>query len=172
MLANTCMWDYRGYCGEENEPGKGDEFDNPLPISVRTDAASGGEMRGMVANFGGFLSINKLRSKSTTQTELADSGACPAVCAQESCGFVVRTPEGERYIPCVNISAEPEAYFRIAPEDQLAAEMQGEIVRLVHSHPGGLPWLSEADRRLQIKSALSWWLVCWVTFTIPAVCHI
>ncbi|NYX54554.1 hypothetical protein C6544_30195, partial [Escherichia coli] len=23
-----------------------------------------------------------------------------------------------------------------------------------------LPWLSEADRRLQIKSALSWWLVC------------
>ncbi len=34
----------------------------------------------------------------------------------ESCGFVVRTPEGERYIPCVNISAEPEAYFRIAPE--------------------------------------------------------
>ncbi|ENG52100.1 putative tail assembly protein k [Escherichia coli p0305293.8] len=22
--------------------------------------------------------------------------------------------------------------------------MQGEIVALVHSHPGGLPWLSEA----------------------------
>ncbi|EFN9199077.1 endopeptidase [Escherichia coli] len=38
--------------------------------------------------------------------------------------------------------------------------MQGEIVALVHSHPGGLPWLSEADRRLQIKSALPWWLVC------------
>ncbi len=43
----------------------------------------------------------------------------------ESCGFVVRTPEGERYFPCVNISAEPEAYFRIAPEDWLQAEMQG-----------------------------------------------
>ncbi|EMU6952124.1 TPA: Mov34/MPN/PAD-1 family protein, partial [Escherichia coli] len=57
-------------------------------------------------------------------------------------------------------SAEPEAYFRIAPEDWLRAEMQGEIVALVHSHPGGLPWLSEADRRLQIKSALPWWLVC------------
>ncbi|EFK1821062.1 C40 family peptidase, partial [Escherichia coli] len=70
------------------------------------------------------------------------------------------TPEGERYQPCVNISAEPEAYFRIAPEDWLQAEMQGEIVALVHSHPGGLPWLSEADRRLQIKSALPWWLVC------------
>ena len=39
--------------------------------------------------------------------------------------------------PCVNISAEPEAYFRIAPEDWLRAEMQGEIVALVHSHPVG-----------------------------------
>ncbi|WP_247172408.1 C40 family peptidase, partial [Escherichia coli] len=62
----------------------------------------------------------------------------------ESCGFVVRTPEGERYFPCVNISGEPEAYFRMSPEDWLQAEMQGEIVALVHSHPGGLPWLSEA----------------------------
>ncbi|WP_411696077.1 C40 family peptidase, partial [Escherichia coli] len=69
----------------------------------------------------------------------------------ESCGFVVRAPEGERYFPCVNISGEPEDYFRMAPEDWLQAEMQGEIVALVHSHPGGLPWLSEADRRLQVK---------------------
>ena len=34
----------------------------------------------------------------------------------------------------------------MSPEDWLQAEMQGEIVALVHSHPGGLPWLSEADR--------------------------
>ncbi|EGW63305.1 tail assembly domain protein [Escherichia coli 2534-86] len=38
---------------------------------------------------------------------------------------MISTPEGEWYIPCVNISAEPEAYFRIAPEDWLRAEMQG-----------------------------------------------
>ncbi len=37
------------------------------------------------------------------------------------------------------ISGEPEAYFRMSPEDWLQAEMQGEIVALVHSHPGGLP---------------------------------
>ncbi len=94
-----------------------------------------------------------------TQTESAILAHARRCVPAESCGFVVRTPEGERYIPCVNISAEPEAYFRIAPEDWLRAEMQGEIVALVHSHPGGLPWLSEADRRLQIKSALSWWFV-------------
>ncbi|MFA2255962.1 Mov34/MPN/PAD-1 family protein, partial [Escherichia coli] len=50
----------------------------------------------------------------------------------------------------LHISGEPEAYFRMSPEDWLRAEMQGEIVALVHSHPGGLPWLSEADRRLQV----------------------
>lgn len=73
---------------------------------------------------------------------------------------MVRAPEGERYFPGVNISGEPEDYFRMAPEDWLQAEMQGEIVALVHSHPGGLPWLSEADRRLQVQSDLPWWLVC------------
>ncbi|KEN64487.1 hypothetical protein AD22_1603, partial [Escherichia coli 6-537-08_S4_C2] len=48
----------------------------------------------------------------------------------------------------------------MSPEDWLRAEMQGEIVALVHSHPGGLPWLSETDRRLQVQSDLPWWLVC------------
>ncbi|EPW0456990.1 C40 family peptidase, partial [Escherichia coli] len=95
-----------------------------------------------------------------TQTESAILVHARRCAPAESCGFVISTPEGERYQPCMNISAEPEAYFRIAPEDWLQAQMQGEIVALVHSHPGGLPWLSEADRRLQIKSALPWWLVC------------
>ncbi len=50
---------------------------------------------------------------------------------------------GERYFPGVNISGEPEDYTD--GWSWLQAEMQGEIVALVHSHPGGLPWLSEAD---------------------------
>ncbi|MBP4028078.1 Mov34/MPN/PAD-1 family protein, partial [Escherichia coli] len=51
-----------------------------------------------------------------TQTESAILAHARRCVPAESCGLVVRTPEGERYIPCVNISAEPEAYFRIAPE--------------------------------------------------------
>ncbi|EBB2614374.1 endopeptidase [Salmonella enterica] len=31
---------------------------------------------------------------------------------------------------------------------------------LVHSHPGGLPFLSSGDRTLQLQTALAWWLVC------------
>ncbi|NAK82070.1 phage minor tail protein L [Escherichia coli] len=95
-----------------------------------------------------------------TETESAILAHARRCAPAESCGFVVRAPEGERYFPCVNISGEPEAYFRMSPEDWLQAEMQGEIVALVHSHPGGLPWLSEADRRLQVQSDLPWWLVC------------
>ncbi|PXF74843.1 C40 family peptidase, partial [Escherichia coli] len=74
-----------------------------------------------------------------TETESAILAHARRCASAESCGFVVRTPEGERYFPCVNISGEPEEYFRMSP---------------------GLPWLSEADRRLQVQSDLPWWLVC------------
>ncbi|EMW9314789.1 phage tail protein [Salmonella enterica] len=78
----------------------------------------------------------------------------------ESCGYVVRTPQGERYFPCENLSAEPTMYFRIAPEDYLQASAAGDVVALVHSHPGGKPFLSSGDRTLQLQTALAWWLVC------------
>ncbi|ECC7179019.1 phage tail protein, partial [Salmonella enterica] len=78
----------------------------------------------------------------------------------ESCGLVVRTAHGEQYLPCENLSAEPTMYFRISPEDYLNARNRGDIVALVHSHPGGLPFLSSGDRTLQLQTALAWWLVC------------
>ncbi len=66
-----------------------------------------------------------------TQTESAILAHARRCAPAESCGFVVRTPEGKDIFP-VNISGEPEAYFRMSPEDWLQAEMQGEIVALVH----------------------------------------
>ncbi|EFZ3934673.1 phage tail protein, partial [Shigella flexneri] len=72
-----------------------------------------------------------------TQTESAILAHARRCAPAESCGFVVRTPEGDRYLPSENISGEPEERFRMAPEDWLRAQMQGEIVALVHSHPGG-----------------------------------
>lgn len=78
----------------------------------------------------------------------------------ESCGYVVRTARGIRYFPCENLSAEPTMYFRILPKEYLKALAAGEVVALVHSHPGGLPFLSSGDRTLQLQTALAWWLVC------------
>ncbi|EHE7040822.1 phage tail protein, partial [Salmonella enterica subsp. enterica serovar Newport] len=78
----------------------------------------------------------------------------------ESCGYVVRTAWGIRYFPCENLSAEPTMYFRISPKEYLKALAAGEVVALVHSHPGGKPFLSSGDRTLQLQTALAWWLVC------------
>lgn len=79
---------------------------------------------------------------------------------QESCGFVVKAASELNYLPCRNIALKPEEYFEISPDDWLRAQTQGEIVAMVHSHPDGLPVLSEADRQMQRRSGLSWWLVC------------
>ncbi|OUK48300.1 hydrolase [Escherichia coli] len=54
-----------------------------------------------------------------TETESAILAHARRCAPAESCGFVVKTPEGERYFPCVNISGEPEEYFRMSPEDWL-----------------------------------------------------
>ncbi|EGE4882873.1 phage tail protein, partial [Salmonella enterica subsp. enterica serovar Gaminara] len=79
----------------------------------------------------------------------------------ESCGYVVKTAFETVYLPCGNISAEPGMYFRMSPEDYIRASFLGEVVALVHSHPGdgGQPYLSTVDRTLQIQSGLDWWLV-------------
>lgn len=64
----------------------------------------------------------------------------------EVCGLVVAV-DGEyrqrlRYIPCVNNWQDPTGetttadHFAISPDDWIAAEEQGEIVRVIHSHPG------------------------------------
>ncbi|HAF8817975.1 TPA: phage tail protein, partial [Salmonella enterica] len=71
----------------------------------------------------------------------------------ESCGYVVRTARGVRYFPCENLSAEPTLYFRISPKEYLKALAAGEVVALVHSHPGGLPFLSSGDRTIQLQTA-------------------
>lgn len=78
----------------------------------------------------------------------------------ESCGYVVRIDTELRYLPMKNSSIEPTQYFRMTPEDYLRACNIGEVVALVHSHPDGEPFLSTADRHIQLGTALPWWLVC------------
>ncbi|WP_407691566.1 C40 family peptidase [Robbsia andropogonis] len=60
---------------------------------------------------------------------------------RESCGLVVN---GE-YIRCDNASPTPLEDFTISEQQYAAAEDQGDIQALVHSHPGGNPRPSDAD---------------------------
>ncbi|MFQ1017452.1 C40 family peptidase [Gilliamella sp. Occ3-1] len=75
----------------------------------------------------------------------------------ECCGFVI---DNKTYLPCNNISSTPTETFEIATEDWITAEQQGEITAVVHSHPNGLPILSQADQFYQQQTGVDWWLVC------------
>jgi proteasome lid subunit RPN8/RPN11 len=75
----------------------------------------------------------------------------------ECCGFVI---DNKTYLPCKNISSTPTETFEISPDDWIRAEQQGKITAIVHSHPDGLPILSEADQFYQQQTGLPWWLVC------------
>lgn len=75
----------------------------------------------------------------------------------ECCGFVI---DNKTYMPCNNISNDPKNHFEISPDDWIKAEEKGVITAVVHSHPGGLPILSEADQIFQQQTAVDWWLVC------------
>ncbi|MCX8599126.1 MULTISPECIES: C40 family peptidase [unclassified Gilliamella] len=75
----------------------------------------------------------------------------------ECCGFII---DNKIYLPCNNISPTPTETFEIATEDWIKAEESGVITAVVHSHPNGLPILSEADQFYQQQTGLDWWLVC------------
>ncbi|MBE2898071.1 C40 family peptidase [Pasteurellaceae bacterium 20609_3] len=79
---------------------------------------------------------------------------------REMCGFVVFDGDKKIFLPCENIADDGENYFEIHPDDWLKAQLYDGIVALVHSHPDGKPILSEADRQMQVQSALDWWVVC------------
>lgn len=78
----------------------------------------------------------------------------------EACGLVIKNSAGEHYMPCRNLAADPLYHFEISPDAFLMAGQQGEVVAVVHSHPGGEPFLSTADRIMQVNSGLPWLLVC------------
>lgn len=75
----------------------------------------------------------------------------------ECCGFAI---DNKTYLPCNNTSSTPTETFEIATEDWIDAEQKGEITAVVHSHPNGLPILSQADQFYQQQTGVDWWLVC------------
>ncbi|WP_411751325.1 C40 family peptidase [Serratia sp. (in: enterobacteria)] len=80
----------------------------------------------------------------------------------ESCGFVVQNGRKARYLPCRNVAENTLDNFVISPQEYAQVEDQGEIIRIIHSHPD-VPVLipSEMDRLQCDHSGIVWGIVSW-----------
>lgn len=78
---------------------------------------------------------------------------------RESCGLVVAVGRKEVYIPCENFSSDPLHDFVISKEAIVAAEEQGEITTIVHSHPDASPLPSDYDKRQCEAYGVEWLII-------------
>lgn len=77
---------------------------------------------------------------------------------RECCGLVLVVKGRERYLPCTN-AAQGTEHFVLPAEEYAAAEEQGEIIAVVHSHPNAPAAPSQADLVSCEASGLQWHIV-------------
>lgn len=78
---------------------------------------------------------------------------------KESCGLVIKVDGQQQYMPCRNVSADPNNNFQIHQEDWCRAEDAGEVVAIVHSHPGESARPSQADKFQAEIHGLPWLII-------------
>ncbi|AHG23420.1 putative minor tail protein [Edwardsiella phage eiAU-183] len=76
----------------------------------------------------------------------------------ECCGLVVQNGRALRYIRVTNTHEMPTEHFRISAADFAAAADEGDIVRVIHSHPGdgATAEPSDADKAACNASGIIW----------------
>lgn len=92
----------------------------------------------------------------------------------ESCGFFIVKRGRKKYFPCTNLALNSDEEFLIGVEDYAAAEKQGEIVTVVHSHPDASALPSVGDLSVHKVSGLEWLIIGLngeevETHTLPAI---
>ncbi|PVZ19917.1 MULTISPECIES: C40 family peptidase [unclassified Pseudomonas] len=80
---------------------------------------------------------------------------------RECCGLVLKIGRKQRYLPCENTAAQATEEFCIAPGAYAAAEDQGEIIAVVHSHPDATSRPSPRDLAMCEASGLPWHILSW-----------
>ncbi len=78
---------------------------------------------------------------------------------REACGLVVAVGGAQLYVPSPNTAEKPEADFRISAQAWADAEDLGNVLCVVHSHPGQSAKLSGADRVSMEATELPWLIV-------------
>ena len=78
---------------------------------------------------------------------------------REACGLVLVQRGRARLQLCGNRASDPVSDFEIDPQDYADAEMLGDIVGVIHSHPGGTAQPSGMDLASHKATGLTWWIV-------------
>nr|AKG47480.1 hypothetical protein pA_00040 [Pectobacterium carotovorum] len=78
----------------------------------------------------------------------------------EACGLLVNK-QGNKYelILCRNVADDPVNFFVMDADDQIAGEMQGDVVGVWHSHTDGTNKASDADIAGCESSELPWYII-------------
>ena len=76
----------------------------------------------------------------------------------EVCGLVIVFSGRQLYIRCSNIASDPLVNFEIDPIEWKNAEDKGQILAVVHSHPGDVS-PSDRDRQCAEEVGLPWLII-------------
>ncbi|WP_414446863.1 C40 family peptidase [Burkholderia sp. 22PA0099] len=92
-------------------------------------------------------------------TKAAIAAHAIAAYPHECVGLVVQVGGAEQYMPCTNSATEPTEQFMLSAEEFARCEDAGEVVALVHSHPGARAQPSAADRAVCEASEIARWVI-------------
>ena len=83
----------------------------------------------------------------------------------EACGLLSLERGRVRWNPCPNVADNPKHDFIIDPLDYKAVSEKGDVVGVVHSHPGESPQPSVLDRAACDRLGIPWYIFgendCW-----------
>lgn len=83
-----------------------------------------------------------------------------SVAPREGCGLIVSIAGVEQFRMCENVSKNTSGdHFEIKPEDWAAAEDDGEILAVVHSHVNLPALASDADKLFCEHTGVRWYII-------------
>lgn len=77
----------------------------------------------------------------------------------EAVGIVIASAGTEKYLPCTNIADKPQQGFKLPAEEYAAAEDEGEILYIFHSHPDDSSSPSTHDKIMCEASGHPWIII-------------
>jgi proteasome lid subunit RPN8/RPN11 len=79
----------------------------------------------------------------------------------EACGLIINIGNKAHYMPCNNVSTHKTDEFEISAKEYAAAEDQGDIIGIFHSHPDTTSKPSQRDIAMCEASLLPWHIMSW-----------